>query len=162
MLLIRPRIEIKLVNVIEDACSGSSPHPQTTPPSNLRILCDHLHPSHGSAGRGQGENNCNDFRCEFFLLDKTSAATNAEVHEKSNAEIRFFCDFGMIWGVRGLPRDSSEDGAREGTKTSAVAVHFGELFWTILGPKSDFCAFRLCQFLCLFLASLLGGLRSQF
>ena len=129
---------------IEDACGGSSPHPQTTPPSNLRILCDHLHPSQGSAGRGQGENNCNDFRCEFFLLDKTSAATNAEVHEKSNAEILFFfCDYGMIWGVRGLPRGSFEDSAKQDTKRSAVSVHSGRLFWSILGPKSDFCAFCL-------------------
>ena len=28
---------------IEDACGGSSPHPQTTPPSNLRVLRDHLY-----------------------------------------------------------------------------------------------------------------------
>ena len=90
--------------LIEDACGGSSPHPQTTPPSNLRILCDHLHPSHGSAGRGQGENNCNDFRCEFFLLDTTSAATNAEVHEKSNAEIRFFLRFWHDLGCPGVPQ----------------------------------------------------------
>ena len=148
--------------VIEDACGGSSPHPQTTPPSNLRILCDHLHPSQGSAGRGQGENNCNDFRCEFFLLDKTSAATNAEVHEKVTQKFCFFCDFCMIWGVRGLPRGSSEDGAKKDVKRSNASVLFWELFWTILGPKSDFCAFCLCQFLCLFLASLLGGLRTQF
>ena len=67
--------------IIEDACGGSSPHPQTTPPSNLRILCDHLHPSQDSAGRGQGENNYNDFRCEFFVLNTTHAAT-IEVHEQ--------------------------------------------------------------------------------
>ena len=68
------------------------------------------------------------FRCEFYLLDKTSATTNAEVHEKSNAEMMFIRDLGMIWDVRELPRGSSEDGAKEGTKTSAIAVHFGELF----------------------------------
>ena len=28
--------------IIEDAWGGSSPHPQTTPPSNLRGLCEHL------------------------------------------------------------------------------------------------------------------------
>ena len=110
----------RIYMVIEDACGGSSPQPQTTPPSNLRILCDHLHPSQGSAGTGQGENNCNDFRCEFFLLDKTSAATNAEVHEKSNAEIMFFCDLVMILGVQGPPRDSFEDGAKQDTNAPAI------------------------------------------
>ena len=29
--------------IIEDACGGSSPHPQTTRPSNLRVLCGHLY-----------------------------------------------------------------------------------------------------------------------
>ena len=29
--------------VIEDAYGGSSPHPQTTPPSDLWVLCEHLH-----------------------------------------------------------------------------------------------------------------------
>ena len=38
----RPRHNHQL-NYIEDACGGSSPHPQTTPPSNLRILCEHFH-----------------------------------------------------------------------------------------------------------------------
>ena len=33
----------KNVKHIEDACGGSSPHPQTTPPSNLRVLRDHLY-----------------------------------------------------------------------------------------------------------------------
>ena len=40
-------------------------------------------PSQGSAGRVQGENNCNDFCRELYLLGKTNAATNAEVHKKS-------------------------------------------------------------------------------
>ena len=53
----------------------------------------------------------------------------------------FFCDFGLILGVQGPPRGSSEDGAKQDTKRSAVSVHSGELFWSILGPKSDFCAF---------------------
>ena len=42
----------------------------------------------------------------------------------------------------------------------------GELFWLLLGiicaQKSDLCAFVWCVFVCLFLASLVGGLRHQF
>ena len=29
--------------LIEDACGGASPHPQTIPPSNMQVLCEHLH-----------------------------------------------------------------------------------------------------------------------
>ena len=116
-------------------------------------------PSQGSACRGQGESNFTDFRNEFYLLDKTHAATNAEVHGKSNAEITFFCNLAVIWVVRGTPRGSFEDSAEQDPKTSAVAVHFGKLFWFILVPKSDFRAFCLWQLLCLFLASLLGSFR---
>ena len=52
----------------------------------------------GSAGRVQGENNCNDFRREFYLLGhryKTYAATNAEVHEKSDTTI--VCFFALLY-----------------------------------------------------------------
>ena len=71
--------------------------PPNNPPKQSARTVWPSSPSHGSAGRGQGENNCNDFRCEFFLLDKTHAATNADVHEKVIQKLRFsaFChDFG--------------------------------------------------------------------
>ena len=97
------RAKLWNITVIEDACGGSSPHPQTISPSNLRILWPSS-PSQGSAGRGQGENDYNDFRCEFFLLDTRYAATNAEVHEKSNAEIMFFLRFGHDFGGPGASR----------------------------------------------------------
>ena len=70
--------------------------------------------------------------------------------KKGGAEIMFFCVSVMILGPRGPPRGSFEDGATEDTKTSAVAVHSGRLFWSGLAPKSDFCAFVVRLFFCLF------------
>ena len=35
-------IFIIIIIIIEDGCGASSPHPQTTPPRNLRGLCEHL------------------------------------------------------------------------------------------------------------------------
>ena len=77
------------------------------------------------------------------LLGSPHVATNAEAHEKSNAEILFFLRFWYDLGCPGAPRVSFEDSAKQDTKRSAVAVHSGRLFWSILGPKSDFCAFCL-------------------
>ena len=73
--------------IIEDACGGSSPHPQATPPSNMRVLCEHLHVP--KARQVEFKANCIYFRCELYLLGKTQAATNAEIHETNNA--RLFC-----------------------------------------------------------------------
>ena len=68
-------------------------------------------------------------------------------------------DFGMILGVWGPPRHNFERSAKQGTKMSAVPVHFGRLGWSSLPPKSDFRAFRLRLLCCLFLVPLLGGLQ---
>ena len=100
-------------------------------------------PSQGSAGRGQGENSCNDFRCEFFLLDKTYAAKNAEVHEQNNAEIMFFLRFGHDFGGLGPSQRQLRRQSQKNDKSSPVSDHSGRLFWSILGSKSDFCAFCL-------------------
>ena len=56
-----------------------------------------------------------------------------------------------------LQKKSNEIPFRE-----ANYLRFGTIISCILAPKSDLCAFRWCLFLCLFLASFLGGLWHTF
>ena len=106
-----------VVSVIEDACGGSLPHPQTTPPSNLPVLCEASSTSQGLAGRGQDENNCNAFRCEILLLRKTYAATTPEGHGTNEMVVfqfvRLCCDFVGL----GPLGDSFEEGTKKNLKS---------------------------------------------
>ena len=150
------------MSIIEDACGGSSPHPQTTRPSDLRVLRDHLYLPEARQVEVKARIITMTFAVNSSCWTKRMLQQMQNSMKKVTQKSCLFCDLVMILGVQGPPRGSFEDSAKQDTKTSAVSVHSGRLFWSILGPKSDFCAFCLCQFLCLFLASLLGGLRSQF
>ena len=84
--------------ILEDVCGVASPHPQTTPASNLWVLCEHLH----LAKARQLEFKARIItisRCELCLLGhryKTYAATNADVHDKRDMGIVFFVI--LLWG----------------------------------------------------------------
>ena len=59
------------------------------------------------------------------MLDKTHAATNADVHEKVIQKLCVFQDFVMILGVLGPPGSSLE----EGTEDDFKMLLPGHPFW---------------------------------
>ena len=61
-------------------------------------------PSQGSAGRVQGESNCNDFRRELYVLGH-ACWNKFKIACKTNSQIMFVSDFFMIWS-RGSPEAS--------------------------------------------------------
>ena len=73
-----------------------------------------------------------------------------------------FLHFSGFLGVRGLPGAILEEDLPKSPKPYNFGPPFGGLFWTMLAPKSHFSAFCWGLFFCLFLASLLGGLRLPF
>ena len=93
------------------------------------------------------------------------AATNADMHEKVIQKlIAFFRDFVLVLGVLRPPGGSLEEGTENDLKNLLWRPPFilGLSFGAFWFPNLIFCAFYLCQFLCLFLASLLGGLWQHF
>ena len=73
------------------------------PPNNLRVLCEHLHLPKAQQVEFKARIIAMTFAVNFYLLGhryKTYAATNAEVHEKSDTTIVFFCAFVLILVVR--------------------------------------------------------------
>ena len=142
-------------NFIKDACGVASPHSQTTPKQSAGILwAPSL--SQGSAGRFQGENNCNDFHREPYLLhrSKTFAATNAEVHGKKHESVFFFAISYWFWGSgasrRQLRREQKNaqeiflSPSREGSKIYYFGNHQNEKTCArkCLRSVCDFFSFR--------------------
>ena len=67
-------------------------------------------------------------------------ATNEEVHKTSDK--LHFCGFIMILKVPGPPEAATKMMLNKTPKhQSVVSAHFWKLFWIMLAPKSDVCAF---------------------
>ena len=149
---------IRFILLSETPAAGHRRTPKQLSKQSARTVCASA-PSQGSAARGQGENNCHDFRREFYPLSKKYAATSPEVHEnityKSFLFLRF-CDDVWVREPLGSPRNQS-------CKKYGNMVSFWRqgrtLFSIMLAPKSELRALFWFLCCCLFLASLLGGVR---
>ena len=78
------------------------------------VLCEHFHVP--KARQVEFKASCINFRRELYMLGKTQAATNAEIHAKRNARILFVLDSVMILGFWGPPGSSFEDGIQTNFK----------------------------------------------
>ena len=119
-------------------------------------------PSQGSAARVQGDNNCNDFRRDLYLLDHVCWNECRSACKKGDPVILFFRDLFMIWGL--LEASWRHLGSRYQKKSQKVKLGscgVGVIRGHLFGAKSFFSVFFACQILCLFWASLLGGFRHR-
>ena len=136
--------------------------------------CSSTFPSQGWACRGQGENNCNDFRRELLLArrqlnPRNLASIQRMLHhmQTNHKNIRkvillTFCRDLRVWGVS---RRSSEAILQKMPKKvpsrKAEDLCFGTLCSTRLAQKLD-VLLLFSVTLCLCLASFLGGFRYRF
>ena len=140
------RCFIEASDFIDDACGGSSPHPQTTassqvnsPKQSARTVWQSS-PSEGSAGHRY----------------KAHAATNEEAHEKMTQTSCLFWRFLLDFGGPVASQKQLAKKIEKGPIWKANDLCFWRAFWVTFRP---FCWRPV---LCLFLASLLGGLWQQF
>ena len=118
--------------------------PKQPPKQSARIVRASPH-SQGSAGRAQDERIiAMTFAMNSYLLGKTHAATDAEVHEQRGTNL-VFCHFVMISRLRGLLEETSK---REPKMTSKSCPQGGFLereFWVIFVLKR-FWGLLMCFF----------------